>query len=144
MKTQTPTRWEAAYQAYHGKIRTFARNSYRQVPGMALEDMEQELLIKLAECVIHYDPNRGASFNTYVQQSMKNRIITLIRHASTKSRKATVVSLDEDAVRAVAERYMRAGDPEEEAINRIMLDEYIAENGTEALVARRRKKRVAA
>lgn len=106
-------RFEAAQVDYRGKIRTFARNSVNQIPGFDLEDIEQELLVVLWQCVIKYDPNKGASFNTLFQGCARNKVITLIRHGNTKGRKASVVSLDDEAVRLAVDEADRWGSAED-------------------------------
>lgn len=95
--------WQLAQTAFAGKIRTFARNSAYRIPGFDEEDVEQELLIVLYECVVHYNPDRGARFNSYFQGSAKNRIITLIRHFETKSRKGEIAYLEDEDVRRAVE-----------------------------------------
>lgn len=126
-------KWEAAQLSYKGKVNTFARNSFRQIPGYTVEDVEQELLVVLYECVIHYDPNRGASFNTYFQGSAKNRIISLIRHFNTKSRKAIVTSLDVDAVAAAVDAHVSVTSAEDRAMRIMELQEVVRDNGTQIL-----------
>lgn len=116
-------KWEAAQIAFHGKIRTFARGAVAQLPHMDLDDIIQELNIVLWTCTVHYDPDRGAKFNTFFQGAAKNRIISLIRHANTKSRKAIVHSLDVDAVSAVVDSLFSEASPED----RVMLRMEIAE-----------------
>jgi RNA polymerase sigma factor (sigma-70 family) len=116
-------KWEAAQLAFHGKIRTFARGAVNQLPGLDMDDVIQELNIVLWTCTVHYDPNRGAKFNTYFQGSAKNRIISLIRHANTKSRKALVTSLDVEAVAAVVDSLLAIDNVEERALMRVDIAE---------------------
>jgi len=116
-------RWEAAQLAFHGKIRTFARGALAQLPHMDLDDIIQELNIVLWTCTVHYDPDRGAKFNTYFQGSAKNRIISLIRHANTKSRKAIVHSLDVEAVSAAVDALFSTADTEERVMMRMEIAE---------------------
>jgi RNA polymerase sigma factor (sigma-70 family) len=139
-----PERWEAAQQVYGGKVRTFARNSFRQIPDHDQADMEQEILIVLWQCVQKYDPNNGASFNTLFQQCAKNRIISLIRHYSTKSRTAAVVSLGEEAVAAAVDEYLAVHSAEELAMMRLEINTYVTEFGVEVLDGNRRHSRSAA
>lgn len=117
-------RWEAAQLLYGGKVRTFARNSWRQIPFHEQEDVEQELLVVLYDCVIHYDPNRGASFNTFFQRSAKNKVISLIRHYSTKGRKGVAVSLEEESVAAAVDQFLATHSAEELAMFRMEITEY--------------------
>jgi RNA polymerase sigma factor (sigma-70 family) len=116
-------KWEAAQLAFHGKIRTFARGAVNQLPGLDLDDVIQELNIVLWTCTVHYDPDRGAKFNTYFQGSAKNRIISLIRHANTKSRKAIVTSLDVEAVAAAVDALFSVADTEDRALMRVDIAE---------------------
>lgn len=122
-------RWEAARRLYGGKVRTFARNSFRQIPGFDREDVEQELLIVLWNCVQKYDPNKGASFNTLFQGCAKNKVISLIRHFETQSRKAVVVSLGEDEVARAVDQYLAVSSAEEIGLMRMQISEYVAEYG---------------
>lgn len=95
-------KWALAQVRYKGTIRTFARSFNSQIRNMDQEDIEQELLVVLWKCVLNYDPSKGASFNTLFQGSAKNKCISLVRTANTKSRKGVNVSLaDEDIERAV-------------------------------------------
>lgn len=128
------SKWEAAYEKFRGKTRTLANNAYKQMPGFSREDLEQELLLVLWECVKHYDPNKGARFNTFFQQSAKNRIITLIRHYSTKSRTALIVYLEEDAVRIAADSFLARSDVEDRVLNRIRLQEYVEKHGVGKII----------
>lgn len=126
-------RWEATQVLYGQKVRTFARNSYRQIPDHEQCDVEQELLLVLWDCVIHYDPNMGASFNTYFQRSAKNRIITLIRHYETKSRSAPTVSLGDDAVATAVDGYLSVASAEEVGLMRLQITEYVTRYGEDVL-----------
>jgi len=137
-------KWELAQAAYAGKVRTFARNSHDSIPGYDQDDVEQELLIVLWECTVAYDPNKGASFNTYFQQSAKNRVISLIRHASTKSRSAVVVSLGIEAVAAAVDECLAITSAEDLALMRITIREYVNEFGEEILNGPGRGRRRAA
>lgn len=134
-------KWEAASRLYGGKVRTFARNSYRQIPDHEQTDVEQELLVVLWECVVHYDPQKGASFNTYFQQSAKHKVISLIRHYQTKSRTAVVVSLSDEAVEAAVGEMLSVTSAEELALMRMTIREFVLENGEEALSRDRRRSR---
>lgn len=133
--------FEQARGAYSGKIRTFARNTVNQVPGYQLDDLEQELLVVLWECVRSYDPNRGACFNTYFQRSAKNRMISLIRRYQTASRRATVMSLDVEAVAHAVDTVLCAEPAEDCALRRIDVREAVRTHGIEALDGRRSGRR---
>ena len=130
-------KWEAAQQAYGGKVKTFARNSYRQIPYTDQADIEQELLVVLWECVMSYDPNRGACFNTYFQQSAKNKVISLIRHHQTKGRAGQVVSMSEEAVEFAVNDTIAMTSAEDLAMMRVELREYVMAHGEDALYDRR-------
>jgi len=112
---ETLARFEASVVEYRGTIRTFARNSVRQLPSMDIEDIEQELLMVLWKCVQNYDPSRGASFNTLFQGSAKNKIIGLIRHYSTKKRNGDylLTSINTDEMSAVIESMHKDGSAED-------------------------------
>jgi len=135
-------KWELAQRRYKGTIRTFARNCVHQLPNMDMEDIEQELLVVLWKAVLNYDPDKGASFNTLFQGSARNRCISLIRTASTKSRTGISVSLDEEAVAAAVEeafgRRLGGADAEREALACMELSEYLSEHGPDALLNPRR------
>lgn len=141
--TTLEKKWTLAQREYAGKIRTFARNSYYKLPGHDVEDVEQELLVVLWECVMNYDPTKGAKFNTYFQQSAKNRIITLIRFAEAKRRTATVTTLDDDAVRAVAEETCYQRDLQDTVLDRLQLEELVKEHGEQILYRQRALRSVA-
>lgn len=130
-------KWELAQHKYGGKVKTFARNSYRQIPGADQEDVEQELLVVLWECVVHYDPNRGACFNTYFQQSAKNKVISLIRHHQTKGRSGTTVSLSEEAVAWAVDETLSFAPAEDLAMMRVELRSYVEVHGEAALFDKR-------
>lgn len=146
MPLAIPTNFEDAQVQYGRKVKTFARNSAYAVPGYTQADMEQELLIVLWECVRNYNPDRGAGFNTYFQRSAKNRIITLIRHASTKGRKADVVTLNDDAVMIAVERIFVCESSEATAMRKMEVVQALKENphGLEGRRGRKPKQRTAA
>lgn len=118
--------FEQAQIAYRGTINTFARNSVFRLPGFAIEDVEQELLFVLWQCVQKYDPNKGASFNTLFQGSAKNKIISLIRAADTQKRKSVWVNLDDDAVRFEVERLLHQGSAEDSVLALLEIEERLA------------------
>lgn len=137
--TSLEQKWEAAQREYAGKIRTFARNSYYKMPGFDVSDVEQELLVVLWECVMNYDPTKGAKFNTYFQQSAKNRIITLIRYFAAKRRTAPVgiTTLDDEAIRDAVEETVYQKDLQETVLDRLLLEELVAEHGEQILYRQR-------
>lgn len=130
-------KWEHAQRSYGGKVRTFARNARGRIRDYEQNDIEQELLIVLWECVRTYDPDRGgASFNTFFQRSAKNRVITLMRAASTKSRTAVLMSMTDEAVQSAVEDILTAPAAERAAIARLEVAELVAEWGEEVLDGR--------
>lgn len=137
-----PEKWSSAQSAFSAKLKTFARNSYRQVPGFTQDDMEQELMEVLWWCTFDYHPDRGATFNTFVQTSWRNRIGTLIRFSKTQKRDGQTVSLSDEAVAyavdaVLSERSWQASEAqsaEDAALLRIMLEEQVTERGLGAIV----------
>lgn len=99
-------RWDAASPAYERKISTFARTHFTKIPGYGQDDLESELREVLWHCVQRYDPNEGATFNTFFWQSAKNRFADLVKAAFRKKRQANVhtESLDTEAVRYAIEQ----------------------------------------
>jgi len=97
---------------YQRKIHTAASRAYKQLPGFATEDVEQELLEVLWHCVAEYDPNNGAKFNTYFWQCARNKISDLTRRATTIMRQSenfvTLIAsedLDEDTFTTICDKY---------------------------------------
>lgn len=127
-------RWQLAQARYQGTIRTFARNCVNQLPGFDLVDVEQELMVILWKCVENYDPNKGASFNTLFQGSARNRCISLIRTASTKSRSGITVSLDVEAVAMAVEEMLMEASVEERVMVREDIREMVATWGSDAII----------
>lgn len=145
-----PTRVEEHYikaqLQYRSVIRTFSRNCYYKLPGFDIEDVEQELLVVLWECVKNYDPTKGAKFNTFLQRSLKNRVVSLIRHAESQKRSANsrTVTLDDGAVRWAVERAQAGTTAEDIAVQRIELQKIAREKGIDFVlnppIKRRRRK----
>ena len=115
--------FELAQVAWKGKIRTYARNSFHGIPGFDADDVEQELLSVLWKCVQTYDPIKGATFNTYAQQSFRNRISDLKRSANQLKRKADLVSLDEESVQIAVDERIQVMSAEDAAMLRVRLQE---------------------
>lgn len=126
-------KWELAQRRYVKTIRTFARNCVNQLPGFDLDDVEQEMLVVLWRCVLNYDPNKGGSFNTLFQGSARNRCITLIRTASTKSRTGVNVSLDVEAVAQAVDEAFNEMSTEDRCMFREEIREMVAEHGADAI-----------
>lgn len=79
-------RFTAAQIAYQGKIRTFARQKFRLLPGFDKQDVESEILEVLWKACNVYDPNNGACFNTLFWTMAHNRVKDLHKAASRKMR----------------------------------------------------------
>lgn len=134
-------RFELAHVAWRGKIASYARNALRganqghargvYIENMDAEEIEQELLSVLWKCVQSYDPDSGATFNTFAQRAFQNQIVSLARKSSAKVRKPTgqVVSLDVEEVRAAIDAYRSAASSEEEFFALRMVEERLAERG---------------
>lgn len=116
MTKDQSVKFDQAQVAFKGKIRTFARNCVRQLPGYDLEDIEQELLVVLWKCVLKYDPNKGASFNTLFQGCARNQVIQMVRRASTASRTAIVVNLEAEDLRRAVDAVFYQGSAEDSAM----------------------------
>lgn len=122
-------KWEATQRLYGRKCNTFARNCYYGLPGFDVEDVEQEMLIVLWRCVRNYDPNKGASFNSFFQQCAKFRVRDLLRQANTKGRKAEIVYLNEEDLQFAIEAYLSVDSAEVVALQRAEIDRYVLEYG---------------
>lgn len=127
-------KWTLAQIRYKGTIRTFARNCVHQIPGMDLEDIEQELLVVLWKCVMNYNPDRGASFNTLFQGSARNKCISLIRTANTKGRKGVTASLTDEAVERMVDEVFEQQSTEDTVMLRMELQEYVSKHGVGCLL----------
>lgn len=136
-------RWQLAQERHLGTIKTFARNSYYKMPSFDREDVEQELLVVLYECVVNYDPDKGATFNTYFQQSARNKVISLIRYFEAKTRvaNAQTMDLDDDAVRFAVEKAQRGVTSEDIALQRMELQKVYDEQGIDAIINPKRRRR---
>lgn len=115
--------FELAQVAWRGKIHTYAQNSYRTIPALDVDDVEQELLSVLWRCVQTYDPAKGATFNTYAQQGFRNRISDLKRHGNQLKRKADLVSLTDEAVQAAIDERVQVMSAEDAAMLRVRIQE---------------------
>lgn len=137
-----------ALEQFGRKIRTFARNSFYKLPGYDVSDVEQELRVVLWDCVQTYNPDKGATFNTYFQQCAHNKIASLIRFAQAKTRVANTmtITLEDDAVRYVVENQTAQMDSGEIALMRMQLQDIAEEHGIEAVLnpKQRRRRRTAA
>ena len=104
-------RYELALRNYRFKIRHFAKQHERELPGYTVEDIEQEFLEVLWRVVTTYDPNKGAKFNTLFWQCIRNRMADLLKRSMADKRKSEwfvladeVTELDDDAVSYVFQR----------------------------------------
>jgi RNA polymerase sigma factor (sigma-70 family) len=119
-------RFALAQVEYAGKIKTAARNSYFKIPSYSADDMEQELLVVLWESVEMYDPDRGATFNTFFWMRARQKIGMLDRHWNgMKMRKATLVSLEVEAVAAAVEDAVEHMSAEDSALLRMEVQKRI-------------------
>lgn len=117
-------RFEAAQLEYSKKIRTAAKNSHFKFPGYDVDDMYQELLVVLWESVTLYDPNKGATFNTFFWMRARQKIGMLDRkYNEMKCRKATVVSMDEESVATFIEELGAEDSAEVMALTRMEIQE---------------------
>lgn len=148
MSKTAPATFETAQESYSGVVRTFARNCVYRLPGFDLEDVEQELLVVLWECVENYDDTNGAKFNTFLQRSLKNRVISLIRYADAKIRCANgmTVTLDSNSVQRAVDEMLQGATAESIALDRIQLQEIARDKGIDFVLdpPRRRRSRAAA
>jgi DNA-directed RNA polymerase specialized sigma24 family protein len=117
MNSEFEMRHAAARARYAGTMRTFAHNCVHRLPGWTVEDVVQELELKLWGCVQQYDPNLGASFNVLFQGVAKRKIINLIRDANAAMRKEPqLVYLDSEDVSEAVLAYRSEPSAEDWAI----------------------------
>lgn len=120
-------RFEQATPHYTRKIRSFARQKTRNrsLPGTDQCDLENELLEVLWLCCMGYDPNGGASFNTYFWYAAERRFLDMHKAASRQKRVGDYdrVWLDADDVQQVVSERHLAGSAEEEAMAQMMVVE---------------------
>lgn len=128
-------RFDRAEPDYRRRINSYARQNFRALPGSDDKDLAQEILLVLWSACQDYDPNHGATFNTFFWGKVERRFLDLHKAASRKKRQGDYerVSLEAESVRlAVAERTL--GDSAE--------DHYIAEmNVIEHLRAKKKRKK---
>lgn len=107
-----PTNFELAQRAFTGKIRTYAYQAAIDLAGKDRHfdqaDIEQELLCVLWRCTETYDPNNGATFNTFVQVSFRRAIASMIRYITAIKRSGHVVTLTEGALEEAGARFSDA------------------------------------
>lgn len=120
-------RFELARKAFRSKIRTYAYHA-RISAGIEQEDVESELLITLWRCVQAYDPDNGASFNTFAQRSFQHRIVSLVReHRAAKRYPKTgpVVTLDAEILSSAIDARRSSFSAEDEALLRMSVGEVV-------------------
>ncbi len=83
--------------------------------GASHEDLIQEGMLGLALAIRSYRRDRGASFHTYAERCIRNRILTAIRTASSGRHEALNTALPLDA--ETEDRPSYAGDPETRLID---------------------------
>lgn len=104
MQTATSTaaspeaRFGMAEPKYRSKIDTFARENAYKLPSHDPEDLVVELQMVLWTCVKTYDPDNGASFNTYFWQVARNRFVNLIEHAYAQKRQGDIYGVSMERV----------------------------------------------
>lgn len=93
-----------------------ARQRFRSIPGYDADDMESELWEVLFLAVTKYDPNKGASFKTFYDNLVNNRMRDLVRHAFRDVRKANThcAYLEVEDVRYAVEMMTSEPSAEEE------------------------------
>lgn len=79
-------RFESAQLQYARRIKAFSRRNFRSLPGTDQVDLEQEILEVLWGVCNTYDPNHGATFNTYFWECAKRKFLDLHKAASRKKR----------------------------------------------------------
>lgn len=92
---------------------------------MGQQDLEVELQEVLFLTCNAYDPNNGATYNTFFWQAVKNRVIDLKKSAFRQKRKANAYtdSLDEEALRYAVEEATAHPSAEDEILARITVTE---------------------
>jgi DNA-directed RNA polymerase specialized sigma24 family protein len=77
-------------------VRHHARRAARRLPGLELEDLEQELMLHAHRRLTSYDPNR-ADLWTYADRVLSNFVMNLAKAAGAPSRGGgtSTISLDD-------------------------------------------------
>ena len=83
--------------------------------GASHEDLIQEGMLGLALAIRSYRQDRGASFRTYAERCIRNRILTAVRTAASGRHEALNTALPLDA--ETEDRPSYAGDPETRIID---------------------------
>lgn len=124
-------RFMKAQPVYRKKIQRFSRNraALRLIPGYDQSDWENDLLEVLWRACCSYDPDKGASFNTYFWRMTNNHQISLHRKAASQKRVGDYerISLDEEEVREVISELRTDPSAEDEYLARITVRERFRE-----------------
>lgn len=117
-------RFDEASARYRKVIAAFARRNFKAIPGFEQDDMLTEMLEVLWLCILKYDPDKGAKFDTYFYQSMRNRYADLVKHAFRPMRASNIHAfcLDSEDVRTEVERLL-SGNCEDDAMALIEVKE---------------------
>lgn len=120
-------RFAKAQPAYQRKIRSYSRSKaeLRLIPGYDQSDWENDLLEVLWRACCSYDPDKGATFNTYFWQMANNHQISLHRKAASQKRVGDYdrISLDVEAVREVISELRSDPSAEDEYLARLTIQE---------------------
>lgn len=116
-----PSRFEAARSDYDRRIKSYARRHFRALPGTDAADLESELLEVLWLTCQAYDPNHGATFNTFFWTNAERRFLDLHKAASRQKRAGDYerVSIEADSVREVIAEISLEHSAEDQALARI-------------------------
>ena len=86
--------------------------SQASIVGMEREDIAQELRLVICKAAKKYDPDRNASFHTYLHTSMVNTIRTLITKAQARLKRQPVfVQIPNDGANQSFEELAAVEDP---------------------------------
>lgn len=125
MPAPAKSRFEEAQPIYSARIRGYARRNFTSLPGTDVGDLEQELLEVLWLACNAYDPNHGATFNTFFWDCAKRRFLDLHKAASRQKRVGDYfrVDLEAESVRQAVAEATEEGSAEEEVLARISVRE---------------------
>lgn len=118
---------EEVVNRYAVLVKRIARHVMSRLPAcVQLDDLEQAGLIGLMEAVRLYDPDQGASFETYATIRIRGAIIDELRRNDWSPRSLNRrVRLISEATSSIENRTGRAATPQEVADElEISLDEY--------------------
>lgn len=89
--------------------------------GADHEDLIQEGMLGLALAIQGYRPDRGASFRTYAERCIRNRLITAVRSAASGKHEALNSALPLDV--ATEDCLSYEGDPETQLVSQAAFQE---------------------